>query len=187
MVPGFGSSLGSFQRKNSGSPSVLPPPVTSGFDSSSSISDFAKPKKNKDNKKAAKAAKAVSDKVKINMGNERTFTKWLAMGMQIGAIGTFVLLMLDSNHVGKSAWGVTTFLVAWAVGFALTLYGVLGYYGRRKAMETGDLDNDPAFKFSWVPLAVTVALVSVVIASLLYVGIVGLPGRSTSSVVIPRK
>lgn len=140
-----------------------------------------KPKK-KGKKKAAKAAKAVSDKVKINMGNERTLTKWLAMGMEIGAIGTFVLLMLHSNHDGKSAWGLTTFLVAWAVGFALVLYGVLGYYGRRKAIETGNLDLDPASKYTWVPLAVTVALVSVVVASLLYVGIVGLPGRTTSTI-----
>jgi len=53
------------------------------------------------------------------MGNERTFTKWLAMGLQIGAIGTFVLLMVDRDNHGNSAWGITTFLVAWAVGFSL--------------------------------------------------------------------
>jgi len=119
----------------------------------------------------------VSDKVKLNMGNERTFMKWLLLGLQIGAIGTLVLHMLDHDHHGNSLWGVIILMFAWAVGFALALYGVLGYYGRRRALATGNLDKDPAMKYTWVPLAVTAALISVVLASLLYVGIVGLPAN----------
>jgi len=119
-----------------------------------------KPKKKKVKKKAAKA---VSDKVKLNMGNERTFAKWLLLGLQIGAIGTFVLLMLNRDNQSNIVWGLVTFLVSWTVGFALALYGVLGYYGRRNAMFNGNLDWAPAMKHTWVPLAVTAALVLVVL------------------------
>lgn len=123
-------------------------------------------------KKGKKEGKKVADQLKLNMANERTFMKWVVMGMQMGAIGTFVLLALDRDR--STVWGVVTLGFAWAVGFSIAFYGLIGYYGRRRALENGDLKSDPAFGRVLFPLVVTFSMVAVVVASLLYVGLAGL-------------
>lgn len=122
-------------------------------------------------KKLKKHAKMVVDQLKINMANERTFVKWVLTGMQMGAIGTFVLLALTKDKT--TAWGVATLTFAWFVGFGIAFYGLVGYYGRRRALMTGDVSQDPGSKNGYFPALVVLGLVAVVFTSLLYVGIAG--------------
>lgn len=133
--------------------------------------DFDKAKK--------KEGKKVSDLIKLNMANERTFMKWVVMGMHMGAIGTFVLLALDRDR--STIWGVITLAFAWAVGFSIALYGLIGYYGRRRALANGDLKSDPADGRAVFPIVVIVSLVAVVVTGLVYVGVAGLQSRPSAT------
>ncbi len=121
--------------------------------------------------KKKKKAKELSDLLKIDMASERTFFKWLRTGMQIGAIGTFVFVALD--HKQGSPWGIATVAFAWLVGFALVLYGLWSYYGRRAAMRSGDISHVPEFMREHAPLMVVISLVAVVVAGLAYAAVMG--------------
>lgn len=121
--------------------------------------------------KKKKKAKELADLLKIDMASERTFFKWLRTGMQIGAIGTFVFVALD--HKQGSPWGIATVAFAWLVGFALVLYGLWSYYGRRAAMRSGDISHVPEFMREHAPLLVVLSLVAVVVAGLAYAAFMG--------------
>ena len=123
----------------------------------------------KKDKSEKKKEKQVADRIKINMANERTFNNWVATGMQIGAIGTMVLLALDPKR--STAWGIITLAFAWTVGFAIAFYGLIGYYGRRRALESGNLSTDPAMWRPFTPALLMTSLVVVVVTSLVYVGL----------------
>ena len=145
--------------------------------------ELPKPATEKDEKKKkkeeAKEAKMLVDRLKLNMANERTFSKYVLMGMQMGAIGTFVLLTLDRRH--NTSWGVITLGFAWVVGFAIAFYGMYTYYGRRRALADGDLSHDPASGRAYVPALIIFGLVAVVTSSLVYVGVAGLPAHSSTA------
>ncbi len=122
--------------------------------------------------------KQVADRIKLNMANERTFTKWVVTGMQIGAIGTLVLMALDPSQ--STAWGIVTLGFAWTVGFTIASYGLMGYYGRRRALESGKLSADPAMWRPFAPALLMISLVAVVIPSLVYVGIAQVSSATSS-------
>ncbi len=132
-------------------------------------------KEKKKKKEEAKETKMLVDQLKLNMANERTFSKYVLMGMQMGAIGTFVLLTLDRHH--NTSWGVVTLAFAWVVGFAIAFYGMYTYYGRRRALLSGNISHDPASGRAYVPALIILGLVAVVTSSLVYVGIAGLPAH----------
>lgn len=134
----------------------------------------------KGEKKKKKEGKKVSDLLKLNMANERTFMKWVVMGMHMGAIGTFVLLALDRDR--STVWGIFTLGFAWAVGFSFAFYGLVGYYGRRRALEKGDVTSDPAEGRAIFPIIVTMSMVAVVVAGLVYVGVAGQQPKPTAPV-----
>lgn len=128
--------------------------------------------KGKDKSKAdKKSKKAVGDALKLDMASERTFFKWFRTGMQIGAIGTFVFIALDRRE--GSPWGVATVAFAWAVGFALVIFGLYGYYSRRAALRTNGVEFIPEFVREHSPSFVVAALVSVVMAGLAYAFFIG--------------
>lgn len=118
--------------------------------------------------KDKKKNKQLSDRLKLNMANERTFTKWLMTGMQMGAIGTFVLMQIDRHN--DTIWGVATLTFAWVVGFLIAMYGCYGYYGRRRALQSGKIESDPAIGRALVPAVIMIGLILVVVAGLAYLG-----------------
>lgn len=113
-----------------------------------------------------KQVKQNQDTLKFDMGQERTFFKWLRTGMQVGAIGTFVFIALD--HKRGSPLGIATVAFAWLVGFVIVLYGLWSYYARREALRNGSLPAIPEFIRHHAPSFVVLALIAVVSSALAY-------------------
>lgn len=116
--------------------------------------------KEKKGKKGKGGQKLVADALKTDMAAERTFFKWLWTGLHTGAIGSFIFVTFDGNKGDPMRMVVVGF--SWVVALALVLYGTFAYYGRRRALKTGRLEEIPEWSREHSPLIVVVALVLVV-------------------------
>ncbi|KAA8494143.1 hypothetical protein FVE85_4118 [Porphyridium purpureum] len=76
--------------------------------------------------------------LKTNMGNERTFFKWLFTALHVGTSGTWILKFFSAPGP-LELWLV---LGAWVVAFAIVGYGLAGFYRRRKAIQTGSFEDE---------------------------------------------
>uniref|UniRef100_A0A6T5VQV8 DUF202 domain-containing protein n=1 Tax=Erythrolobus australicus TaxID=1077150 RepID=A0A6T5VQV8_9RHOD len=76
---------------------------------------------------------AKGNDLKTNMGNERTFFKWMFTGLHVGTASTWVLKFFAEP--GPSELWMALF--AWIVAFAIVGYGLAGYYRRRRAIFDG--------------------------------------------------
>mmetsp|Transcript_9808 Transcript_9808/g.20627 ORF Transcript_9808/g.20627 Transcript_9808/m.20627 type:complete len:177 (+) Transcript_9808:81-611(+) len=82
---------------------------------------------------AAVVAIAKGNDLKTNMGNERTFFKWLFTGLHVGTASTWVLKFF-AEPSSSQLWIA---LGAWLVAFAIIGYGLIGFYRRRVAIFQG--------------------------------------------------
>lgn len=115
-------------------------------------------------KKKKKKAKFVAVLLKTHMSSERTFFKYLWTGLNLGGLGTFIFITFSTS---SGPYLTVTVLFAWAVAFALMVFGLWGYVRRRAALDKEDLAEVPPI-MAYGPLIVCVAVACVVAAGFTY-------------------
>uniref|UniRef100_A0A7S0ZB64 DUF202 domain-containing protein n=1 Tax=Timspurckia oligopyrenoides TaxID=708627 RepID=A0A7S0ZB64_9RHOD len=107
---------------------------------------------------------AKGNDLKTNMGNERTFFKWMFTGLHVGTSSTWILKFFSE----PGRFEVWMILIVWIIAFCVVAYGLVGYYRRREAIQMGKTVSEADSPTAVVFLAIssTLTMATIIIYSL---------------------